>query len=168
MTEPETLTGVDGEFRASHDDPRGQKRRHWHTWQVTAWFPAGSDARDWLHELDLVLGRLDGRHLEPEYAWGEPLAKMIGEFMADCVEVDISRPGERIRAKWQAPRPPAWLADRSDEKRAELVRLYKANLTFKAIARRIGGTPDGVRSTIRKMIERGDLTRRPNRQGRAL
>lgn len=165
MTGPESQTGVDGEFRASHDDPRRTKSRHWHTWQVTAWFPAGSDARDWLHELDLALRRLDGRHLEPEFAWGEPLAKMIGEWMLDCVEVEIRRPGERIRAKWVRQIEPKTPEAKSAEKRAQLVRLYQGQRTFREIAQRIGGTPDGVRSTVRKMIERGDLTQRPRRGG---
>lgn len=97
---PETLTGVSGEFRASHDDPRGMPK-HWHTWQVEAWFPEGSDGRDWLAELDRVLLRLDGKHLEPEYAWNEPIARVIGEAMLDCVEVEVRRDRERLSAKWR-------------------------------------------------------------------
>jgi len=94
-------TGVSGEFRASHDDPRKLQPRHWHTWLVEAWFPAGSDARDWLAELDRVLARLDGTHLEPEFAWNEPLARLIGETMLDCVEVVVRRPGERLHGRWR-------------------------------------------------------------------
>lgn len=62
------MTGVLGEFRASHDDPRGLLPRHWHTYEVEAWFSAGPDMRDLRDELDRVLLRLDGQHLEPENA----------------------------------------------------------------------------------------------------
>jgi hypothetical protein len=95
-------TGVTGEFRASHDDPKGRLPRHWHTWEVTAWFPEGTDGRDWLYELDQVLGRLDGKHLEPEYAWNEAIARLVGTTMLDCVEVEVRRDRERIHGRWRA------------------------------------------------------------------
>lgn len=93
-------TRVDGEFRASHDDPRGDLPRHWHTWQVRAWFPEGNDGRDLLLELDRALLRLDGTHLEPDFAWCEPLAKVVGEFLG-CDEVEVSRDRERISGRWR-------------------------------------------------------------------
>jgi DNA-binding CsgD family transcriptional regulator len=46
------------------------------------------------------------------------------------------------------------------ERRARLLELYRSGLTFAEIAREYGGTPEGVRSTIRKMRERGDAPER--------
>jgi hypothetical protein len=49
----------------------------------------------------------------------------------------------------------------SNVKTEWLGELYLSGLSYKHIARQYGGTPDGVRSTIRKMRERGVL---PTRQ----
>lgn len=42
------------------------------------------------------------------------------------------------------------------ERRQRLLALYRSGATFKQIAADYGGTEHGVRSTIRKMRERGD------------
>jgi hypothetical protein len=95
-------TGIGGEFRASHDDPRGEIGRHWHSYLVEAWFPSGADARDRQAEIERLLKRIDGTHLEDEYAWGERLAAQIGIAMPECVEVVIRREHERIYARWRS------------------------------------------------------------------
>lgn len=46
------------------------------------------------------------------------------------------------------------------QRRQRLIRLYAEGLTFKQLARIHGGTPDGVRSTIRKYREQGLVPRR--------
>jgi transposase len=46
------------------------------------------------------------------------------------------------------------------ERRAKLLTLYYAGLTYRAIAAEYGGTDQGVRSTIRKMRERGEAVAR--------
>ena len=47
------------------------------------------------------------------------------------------------------------------ERREKLTRLYLDCVPFRLIAAEYGGTADGVRSTIRKMRERGELPLRP-------
>lgn len=42
-------------------------------------------------------------------------------------------------------------------RREHLTRLYLARVPFRVIAEEYGGTPQGVRSTVRKMRERGEL-----------
>jgi hypothetical protein len=49
-------------------------------------------------------------------------------------------------------------------RREHLTRLYLERVPFRLIAEEYGGTPQGVRSTIRKMIERGELTQREQRR----
>lgn len=43
------------------------------------------------------------------------------------------------------------------ERRAHLTRLYLARIPLRLIANEYGGTEQGVRSTVRKMRERGEL-----------
>lgn len=61
------------------------------------------------------------------------------------------------------------LPPRTREKREALTRLYLDGVRLKDIADLIGGTPKGVRSTIRKMRARGDIPSRaqPQRTGSA-
>jgi DNA-binding NarL/FixJ family response regulator len=47
------------------------------------------------------------------------------------------------------------------ERRERLLALYRSGATFKQIAAEYGGTPQGVRSTIRKMKERDDPLQMP-------
>jgi hypothetical protein len=49
-------------------------------------------------------------------------------------------------------------------RRAHLTRLYLDHVPFRLIAQEYGGTEQGVRSTVRKMIERGELAKRPERR----
>jgi transposase-like protein len=53
------------------------------------------------------------------------------------------------------------LTPRSPEKKQVLTKLYLSGERMSDIAGQIGGTYDGIRSTIRKMRERGELPRRP-------
>lgn len=46
------------------------------------------------------------------------------------------------------------------EKRDRLTALYYSGKPFRLIAEEYGGTAQGVRSTVRKMIERGELEQR--------
>lgn len=46
-------------------------------------------------------------------------------------------------------------------RRALLTRLYLSGMPFRLIASEYGGTAKGVRSTVRKMRERGALPDRP-------
>ncbi len=94
------LTGVSGKFSATHDCPDGGGP-HAHEWHVTAWFsqPHRADARCYLVALDTVLSTWEGTHLPPEIAWGEDIARTVG-LLANCVEVVVSRPDERIYARW--------------------------------------------------------------------
>lgn len=98
MTESETLTEVGGTFCASHHSPEGQL--HGHSYEVWAGWHGG-DARDHMASLTAVLALYDHTHLPPKLAWGEPLAKAIGEALPGCVEVLVARPLERIRARWR-------------------------------------------------------------------
>lgn len=96
-----TLTGVSGTFTASHccaeDTP------HSHTWEVLAWFePRGRhDAVNYRATLDRLLHAWEGKTLPPHLQYGEEIAEWIGRLV-DCVEVVISRPDERIYARWVA------------------------------------------------------------------
>jgi hypothetical protein len=49
-------------------------------------------------------------------------------------------------------------------RRAQLTALYLSGMPFRLIAKEYGGTSQGVRSTIRKMRERGVLSSRPQPQ----
>ena len=49
-------------------------------------------------------------------------------------------------------------------RRELLTRLYLERAPFSVIAEIYGGTPQGVRSTVRKMVERGDLQQRQQPQ----
>lgn len=96
------LTGVSGKFSATHDCPDGGAP-HQHEWHVTAWFetPCRADARCHLAALDTVLASWNGTHLPAELAWGEDIAFAVGRLV-NCVEVVVSRPDERMHARWKA------------------------------------------------------------------
>lgn len=103
------LTGVGAILSASHrDQVTGQV--HGHTWEVTAWFRHdGTDQSIRKHQLDKMIATLDHRCLPDRIAWGEALAKHIGENMEygwstgdpNLVAVDVNRPLERIYARWE-------------------------------------------------------------------
>lgn len=97
------LTGVGGHFSAAHHDHFSGKL-HGHTWEVTAWFRRGSDARGLACRLKCILARLDHSELPAGLAWGEDIAEWIGTQFDDnaCVAVDVVREAELIYARWEA------------------------------------------------------------------
>lgn len=107
---PRKLTGVGTILSASHRDQRtGQV--HGHTWEITAWFlHDGVDVGVRQHQLNEVIKLLDHKCLPDRIAWGEALAEHIaatlphgwGNGDPSCVAVDVSRPLERIYARWEA------------------------------------------------------------------
>lgn len=96
----EMLTGVSGHFSATHKSPEGQW--HGHTWYVTIWFrnKHRSDARVMQASLNTMLARYDHSELPEHLAWGEDIARELGS-LANCVEVEVSRPAEGIHARWK-------------------------------------------------------------------
>lgn len=96
-----TLTGVSGSFTASHRSFEGVP--HSHTWEVLAWFAPRSrqDARTYRATLDRLLHAWDGKALPPHVQDGEEIAEWVGRLVG-CVEVVVSRPDERIHARWVA------------------------------------------------------------------
>ena len=102
------LTGVGRILCASHRDRR-TNQMHGHTWEVTAWFTYdGTDQSVRLHQLNEAIGHFDHRVLPDHIAWGEALAEFVGNSInreaerTICVAVDVSRPLERIYARWEA------------------------------------------------------------------
>ena len=97
MTE-RVLTGASGHFSAAHNGPDGL---HGHTWEVRAWFECShrSDAICAKAALDAILKQWDHTTLADELAWGEDIARAVGT-LANCVEVEVSRPLEGFHAKW--------------------------------------------------------------------
>jgi hypothetical protein len=69
---------------------------------VTAWFrnTCRSDATCFRAALDALLARLDHTELPDDLAWGEDLARQIA-LIGGVDEVEISRPPERIHARWK-------------------------------------------------------------------
>jgi hypothetical protein len=96
-----TFTGVSGSFVAHHCGFEG--RPHPHHWEVKAWWTprVPHDARNYRANLDRLLGSWNGRHLPPYLQSGEEIAAWIGRFLG-CAEVIVSRPDERIYARWVA------------------------------------------------------------------
>lgn len=98
------LTGISGHFSATHKSPEGQW--HGHTWHVTAWFRNQHrlDARVLQAAFNAMLARYDHSELPEHLAWGEDIAREIGA-LANCVEVEVSRPAEGIHARWKWTTP---------------------------------------------------------------
>lgn len=94
-----TLTGVGCVFSAAHQPPEGGEL-HGHSYQVTAWFAAGEDARVLQARLSGIVAELDHKVLAPELGSGEAIAEQIGKRLG-CVEVEVARPLERIYARWR-------------------------------------------------------------------
>ena len=95
------LTGVGGIFSAAHQPPEGGDV-HGHSYEVTAWFPAGEDARVLQARLAAILEPLDHKVLADELASGETIAEHIGRHLDGCRQVEVRRPLERIYARWSA------------------------------------------------------------------
>lgn len=94
----ECFTGVDVSFFITHEDPKGLKPKHGHTWKVTAWFPAGQDGRDILPKVEELANQLHGTHMAR--VWGEGIAAAFGRRLQGCVAVDVSRDDEPFKARW--------------------------------------------------------------------
>jgi 6-pyruvoyl-tetrahydropterin synthase len=92
------LTGVGGTFCASHNSPEGVL--HGHSYEVRAWFRK-ADARPLQKRLQDVLAKLDHSHLAGDLVWAEEIAESIAHDLPGCVEVEISRPLERLYARWR-------------------------------------------------------------------
>lgn len=97
-----SIIGVGGIVSAAHRDI-GTGRLHGHTWEVTAWFRRGTDATIRQCRLDGILKQIDHTELPDTLAWGEDLAEWVASQFDDtsCVAVDVSRPMERIYARWE-------------------------------------------------------------------
>lgn len=91
-------TGVGGFFCAAHRD-RDTGQLHGHTWDVIAWFNSPKDAIALQGDLQAVLSAFDHQVLPDNLAWGEAIADAICGRLEGCVEVQISRPSERIYAR---------------------------------------------------------------------
>lgn len=99
----ETWTGAGWYFSASHHDAV-RRETHGHSYEVVAWFPA-SPPRDAVVLQETLKGALiafDHKTLPDNLSRAEDLAAAIGGLIGDCVGVDISRPVERIHARWRA------------------------------------------------------------------
>ena len=95
-------TGVGWWFSASHNDPVRQEL-HGHSYEVVAWFKADPprDAVVLQETLKGALRAFDHKTLSPELSRAEDIARAIHSLLTDCVEVEISRPSERLRARWR-------------------------------------------------------------------
>jgi len=93
-----TRTGVGAVLCAAHRSVEGQL--HGHTWEITAWFPSGADAFELQRLLVGFLAQWDHAELPAHLSRGEHLAAAIGQSLSMCVQVDVSRPPERIFARW--------------------------------------------------------------------
>lgn len=51
-----------------------------------------------------MLARLDHSELPDDLSWGEDIARQIA-VVGGCDEVEISRPAERIHARWRWDQP---------------------------------------------------------------
>lgn len=94
------LSGVGGILSLGHNSPEGSP--HGHSYEVTAWYRFGHDARALKRQLDAALSGLDHTVLPDEIALGENLAEHIAKQLPGCVEVEVNRPLERIYARWVA------------------------------------------------------------------
>lgn len=91
-------TGVGWYFSSAHRD-RDTGLFHGHTWEVTAWFVSSLNAVQLQQQLKKTLEPLDHTALGDDLAWGEDIAQHILFLLPDCIEVEVSRPAERIYAK---------------------------------------------------------------------
>jgi hypothetical protein len=147
-------TGVGASFCASHYSPEGQL--HGHSYGVKAWFVYAGDARSRKEELNRVLTKMDHSLLPDDLRWGEDIAEHVGLSLLGCTRVEIDRDKEGFYGAWSPDPPPVGRSERS----AELQRLYRMNVTYRRIAELLGGTEQGVRSTVRKMVKRAAMKQR--------
>lgn len=97
------FTGAGWYFSASHRDPV-RKELHGHSYEVVAWWPSEPprDAVVLQHTLRTALVGFDHQTLPDELGTAEALANAIGGLLDGCVGVDVSRPSERLHARWRA------------------------------------------------------------------
>jgi len=95
------FTGVGCIFSAAHEAPEGGAL-HGHSYEVTAWFEAGDDARTLQAALMAAVQKLDHTVLPGHLASGEAMAEHIGRSLDGCIELEVRRPLERIYARWRA------------------------------------------------------------------
>lgn len=97
-----SVFGVGGIVSAAHRD-QATGALHGHTWEVTAWFRRGTDAMIRQCRLDGILKEIDHKELPDTLAWGEDIAEWVASRFDDasCVAVDVSRPLERLYARWE-------------------------------------------------------------------
>lgn len=93
-----TKTGVGWYFCAAHRDLETGKL-HGHTWEVIAWFKSDENAMKLQLRLKDYLKSFDHEVLDDSVSWAEKIAADICASLEDCIEVQISRPAERIYAK---------------------------------------------------------------------
>lgn len=103
----ETQSAVSGHFSSAHKSKEGVL--HGHTWNVLVWvqFRSGNDAEDLRAKLDEILEDWDHKFLHDEFSQGEVIALAISRSMGIAInepdaimEVVLSRPSERIYARW--------------------------------------------------------------------
>jgi hypothetical protein len=97
----------------------------------------------WIARVGNAGGRHDGR-LRSAALRAKPCCTVLGKARCRYREARMS---------WPVP-----------HRRELLARLYLSRAPFRVIAQEYGGTPHGVRSTVRKMIERGELMQREQRR----
>lgn len=95
-----TLTKVGAVMCAAHRDVN-TGRLHGHTWEVWASFPFdGTSAVERQAQLKAAVAEYDHDELPQDIAWAEPFAAHIGETLAGCLAIEISRPSEMLSALW--------------------------------------------------------------------
>ena len=73
---------------------------HGHTWEITVWrMDDGTSAEDVQAELEGILAEFNHSELPISLIRGEAIAEWVGKKMR-AHSVDVSRPLERIYAKW--------------------------------------------------------------------
>ncbi len=97
LTGSKILTGVGAILCAAHRDKDG--RLHGHTWEITAWWEGQPDAAERQEALNNWIFPYDHGVLHPDLSSGEALAALCGTALG-CAQVDVSRPLERIYARW--------------------------------------------------------------------
>jgi len=92
------LTGVGFVLSVGHNSPEGTP--HGHSYEVTAWYRFGHDARALQRQVETVRETLDHTFLADDLQLAENLAAHIGTQLPGCIQVDCARPLERIFGSW--------------------------------------------------------------------
>lgn len=104
MTDLNTVsafTGASAIISAAHRDTAGNL--HGHTWEITAWWPEGTDGVELKQKLEQYLKVFDHTVLGDDVAWGEAIAKAVLVGLK-CSRVEVRRPLERLyaAAEWRS------------------------------------------------------------------